>query len=206
MSRIVKKPEQRRREIVAASRDLFLKKGYENTTMQDVMAKLQIAKGTTYHYFKSKVDLLEAVVEDMVAEYISLVEKALKKCQGNALEKMRVLIEAGRVASKEPDTIEDLHRPGNMGMHVRLLAVTVTRLAPLYARVIEQGCKEGVFRTEHPLECAEILLAGIQFLTDVGCYPWHQQDLKRRVLAIPELMENQLQAPKNAFNFLFEQT
>lgn len=206
MDRIVKKPEQRRREIVAASRDLFLKQGYENTPMQDVMKKLQIAKGTTYHYFKSKVDLLEAVVEDMVAEYISQVEKALNGSQADALDKMRVLIEAGRVAPREPDTMEGLHRPGNMGMHVRLLAVTITRLAPLYARVISQGCEEGVFRTEHPLECAEILLAGIQFLTDVGCYPWHQQDLKRRARAIPELMENQLHAPKNAFNFLFEQT
>ncbi|MDN3506025.1 MAG: TetR/AcrR family transcriptional regulator [Simkaniaceae bacterium] len=204
MVRVVKKPVQRRREIIAASRKLFLKKGYENTTMQDVMATLQIAKGTTYHYFKSKAELLEAVVEDMVDEYISKVAKVLKNCQGNALEKMRVLVEAGR--SKGVDMVEGLHLAGNMGMHVRLLAETITRLAPLYARVIEQGCEEGVFHTEHPLECAEVLLGGIQFLTDVGCYPWKKQDLTRRMQAIPELLENQLQASKNSLNFLFEQS
>jgi len=205
MARVVKKPEERRREIVLASRDLFLKQDYENTTMQDVMVKLQIAKGTTYHYFKSKEELLEAVVEEMVAEYLILVEKALTECHGNALDKMRVLIDTGRVASRQKDIMDNLHRPGNMGLHVRLLAVTLSRLAPLYSCVISQGCAEGLFRTDHPLECAEILLAGIQFVTDVGCYPWSQQDLERRVRAIPRLIEDQLHAPKNAFSFLLGQ-
>lgn len=202
MVRVVKKPEERRREIVSASRDLFLKQDYENTTMQDVMMKLKIAKGTAYHYFKSKEELLEAVVEDMVAEYMAVVEKALNECQGNALDKMQVLIAAGRVAPLQEETIDNLHRPGNMGMHVRLLAVTLSRLAPLYARVLSQGCEEGLFRTDHPLECAEILLAGIQFVTDVGCYPWSQQDLERRARAIPAMIEALLKAPQGSFNFV----
>lgn len=204
MARVVKKPEERRREIVSASRSLFLEQDYENTTMQDVMTKLQIAKGTAYHYFKSKEELLEAVVEDMAAEYIAEVEKALNECRGNALDKMHVLVAAGRIADRQKDSLGPLHRPGNMGMHVRLLAVTLTRLAPLYARVISQGCEEGLFRTEHPLECAEIMLAGIQFVTDVGCYPWRQEDLERRARAMPALLENQLHAQKNAFSFLLE--
>ena len=145
------------------------------------MTKLQIAKGTVYHYFKSKEELLEAVVEDMVAEYMVVVENAINGCQGNALDKMRVLVVAGRVGSHQTETMDNLHRPGNMGMHTRLLAVTLSRLAPLYAHVISQGCEEGLFCIEHPLECAEILLAGIQFVTDIGCYPWHQEDLERGV-------------------------
>ncbi len=205
MARVVKKPEERRREIVSASRDLFLKQDYENTTMQDVMTTLRIAKGTAYHYFRSKEELLEAVVEDMVADYIAEVEKVLNECAGNALDKMRVLISVGKVNHHQTDTMDHLHRPGNMGLHVRLLAVTLFRLAPLYARVISLGCEEGLFRTEHPLECAEILLAGIQFVTDIGCYPWSQKDLERRARAIPALMENQLNAPKNAFSFLLKQ-
>lgn len=205
MVRVVKKPEERRREIVSTSRNLFLKQGYESTTMQDVMTKLGIAKGTAYHYFKSKENLLEAVVEDMVAEYMVVVEKALKESQGNALDKMRVLVSAGRITPREKETLDKLHQPGNMGMHVRLLAFTLSRLAPLYASVISQGCKEGHFRTENPLECAEILLAGIQFVTDIGYYPWSQQDLERRTKAIPALIEDLLHAAKGSFSFLFEQ-
>lgn len=204
MARVVKKAEERRQEIISASRDLFLKQDYENTTMQDVMTKLQIAKGTAYHYFKSKEELLEAVVLDMVAEYMAVVEKALNDCQGNALDKIRALFAAGRVASSQTETMDNLHRPGNMGMHVRLLAVTLSSLAPLYGRVIKEGCEEELFCTDHPLECAEILLAGIQFVTDVGCYPWSQQEIERRLLATPALIENLLHAPKNSFNFMLE--
>ncbi len=64
MARIVKKAEERREEIIAAAREIFQLKGYESTTMHAVMKKLNIAKGTIYHYFASKEALLEAVVED----------------------------------------------------------------------------------------------------------------------------------------------
>ena len=87
-------------------------------------------------------------------------------------------------------------------MHSRLLAVTISKLAVLYAQVIEQGCKEGLFQVEHPLESAELLIAGIQFLTDKGCYPWSESDLLRRGRAVPALFEAQLKAPKGSFQFL----
>ena len=174
--------------------------------MQDVMDKLQIAKGTTYHYFKSKAELLEAVVQDIVDDYLAGLERALSESQGNALDKMRLLVTLGKVSENQPETMDHLHHPSNAGMHIHLLAVTLSRLAPLYARVIEQGCQEGLFQTDHPLECAEFLLAGIQFFTDVGCYPWSEKDLVRRAKAIPAVLEAQLQAPKGTFDFLLDQS
>lgn len=207
MVRVVKKPEARRREIVSASRILFLSQGYENTTMQDIMTKLQIAKGTTYHYFRSKEELLDAVIEDMVTEYINAIEESLNQSEGTALEKMQILVTVGRIVSSSTDTLIDaLHRADNREMHARLLAVTLTRLSPLYARVISQGCEERVFHVEHPLECAEIMLAGIQFITDIGCHPWSREDLARRIRAIPNLIESQLNAPQGSLSFLLANT
>ena len=205
MVRTVKKPEERRGEIVAAARELFQKKDYERTTMQDVMDTLGIAKGTIYHYFKSKEDLLEAVVENTVDEYITGMQELLNEAEGGALDRMQILITSGDLVEVHEEIYEHLHRPGNIGMHTRQLAATLSRLAPLYASVIQQGCQEGIFQTEHPLECAEFLLASIQFLTDAGFYPWSQEDLMRRAMAIPALVEAQLKAPKGSFDFLIEQ-
>jgi len=205
MVRTVKKPEERRQDIVDAARELFETQQYEKTTMKVVMEKLGIAKGTIYHYFKSKEALLEAVVEQMVDEYFAKMQVLLNKTEGNALDRMRVLITAGNVSDEHGEILEHLHRPGNIGMHTRQLAVTLSKLAPLYASVIQQGCEEGTFQTEHPLECAEFLLAGTQFLTDTGFYPWSQEGLVRRSIALPALIEAQLQAPKSSFNFLLEQ-
>jgi len=80
-------------------------------------------------------------------------------------------------------------------MHSRQMANAISKLALLYEVVIRQGSEEGIFQTEHPLECAEFLLAGIQFLTDIGFYPWSQEDLTRRVMAFLALIEAQLNAP-----------
>ncbi len=202
MSRIVKKPEDRRREIVAKAWELFQKKDYEQTTMQDIMVELGIAKGTIYHYFDSKEALLEAVVDSVVENFIEQVRAGLAATSGNALEKVRALISAGNVEAAQGEDLDTLHRPGNIALHARMFAVTVLKLAPLYESVVRQGNQEGIFRVEHPLECSEFLLAGILFLTDVGMYPWTQEDLVRRARTLGALLEAQLNAPKGSFDFL----
>jgi AcrR family transcriptional regulator len=205
MVRIVKKPEERRSEIVEAARHLFQTKDYANTTMQDVMEYLGIAKGTIYYYYKSKEELLEAVIEKMVDDEIEHMQCLIQEMKGNGLENMRVLIGAGNLAAGNHEILEHLHQPGNMGMHSRLLAVALIKQAPLYAALIRQGCSEGIFQTDYPLECAEFILTAVQFLSDVGIYPWTQEELMRRALAFPSLIEAQLKAPKGSFQFLLGQ-
>ena len=205
MVRIVKKPEERREEIITAARELFQTQEYEKTTMRDVKEKLGIAKGTIYYYFKSKEELLEAVVETIVEEDIAFQQELLEKSSGNALDKLRILITSNNLSDSQEEILDHLHRPGNSGMHTRQLAVTITKLAPLYGQLMQEGCEEGLFQTEHPLECAEFILAAVQFLTDVGIYPWAEEDLLRRAMAIPALIEAQLKAPPGSFSLLLAQ-
>ncbi len=202
MARIVKKPDIRRAEIIQAARQLFLSKDFAKTTMQDVMKHLDIAKGTIYHYFPSKDALLDAVVVTMVAERIAIMEAYLEETEGNALEKITKLVELGRMGEDNPDLLASLHTPSNAAIHLRILAESIALLAPLYEKIIRQGCQEGIFHTETPLECAEFILAGLQFLSDVGIYSWREATLKRRRLAFPRIIEQQLRAPENSFAFL----
>jgi AcrR family transcriptional regulator len=189
MARVVKKPQERRAEIVHAALKLFKTQGYEKTTMQDVMNDLAIAKGTIYHYFKSKEELLEAVVGEIVDLNFVEMAEALENARGNALKKFKLLIKKGNISGENQDLLEQLHRKNNQAMHCRLLAETITKQATLYAKVIEQGCEEKLFKTDKPLECAEFFLSGIQFLTDEGFYPWSDEEIARRLKAFPKLME-----------------
>ncbi len=207
MKRTVKKPDERRKEIVQAARELFRTKEYDKTTMQELMKKLNIAKGTIYHYFSSKEQLLEAVVADLVDEELKRKKKLMKSRQCinlNALDKFRVLVTTDTMAEENEQILENLHHPGNTIMHTRQLGRYLLKLAPVFAAVFQEGCDQGVFKTEHPLECAEFMLAGFQFLTDVGFYPWNTATLDRRMGAFPSLIEAQLSAPKGAFSFLAE--
>ena len=207
MVRTVKNPEERRADIINAACALFLSKGYENTTMKDVMVRLGIAKGTIYHYFSSKEDLLEAVICLVAEQEVARQAEAIKNCKGNALERMRLLTLAGAHDSSEHgDLLEHLHKPANTGMHIRLLAHVIMLQAPFYATLIEEGCREGIFTTAHPLECAEFLLAGFQFMVDQGIHPWTEEQLIRRWRAFPVMAEALLQAPAGSFSFLHELT
>ena len=204
MVRVVKKPQERRAEIVNAARKLFKAQGYENTTMQDVMNHLAIAKGTIYHYFKSKEELLEAVVREIVNLNFAEMTEALENARGNALKKFKLLVKKGNISGENQDLLEQLHRKNNQAMHCRILAETISKQATLYAKVIEQGCKEKLFKTDKPLECAEFSLSGIQFLTDVGFYPWSDEEIARRLKAFPKLLEQLFGAQAGAFKFLFK--
>jgi AcrR family transcriptional regulator len=207
MARTVKKAAIRREEIIHAARQLFQTKEYDKTTMQELMDTLNIAKGTIYHYFSSKEELLEAVVEDLVDKELGRKEALLNDNSRrglNALQKMRILVTADTMAEDHTRLLDSLHQTGDPKMHARQLGRYLTKLAPIYAAVIEEGCAQGIFTTDHPLECAEFLLAGIQFLTDVGIYPWSAEQLARRMAAFPALVEAQLRAPQGSFSFLAE--
>lgn len=205
MARVVKKPEERKSEIIAASCRLFLKRGYGRTTMQDVMKELGIAKGTIYHYFRSKEELLEAVIMKMAEEEAMRLKEVFNNSEGSALDRLRKVVLSGQVQGDSHDEmIEHLHQPANAEMHVRLLAQLVTMQAPVYAELFVQGCEEGIFTTDSPLECAELLLSGIQFLTDLGIYQWTGEQLERRWKAFPRLIESLLKAPVGSFQFLHE--
>ena len=63
----MKKGEKRKLELLKIAYDMFLSRGYENTSVDEIIAEAQIAKGTYYYYFPSKEKMLEDVIEMMMA-------------------------------------------------------------------------------------------------------------------------------------------
>jgi AcrR family transcriptional regulator len=207
MARIVKNADDRRDEIIKAARELFQTKDYGKTTMQELIIKLNIAKGTLYHYFASKQEILEAVVENIVDEELANRERLLNSTEVKdlgAIEKIRMLITVDDLTEENELILQGLHHPENTEMHTKQLGRYITKLAPLYAEIFAQGCAEGVFKTDYPLEAAEFILAGVQFLTDQGFYQWSNQQIERRMQAFSFLIEKQLGAPAGSFSFLNE--
>jgi hypothetical protein len=135
----------------------------------------------------------------MVDSKLKEIEENLIPSNDDALTKMKNLIALSNMVQGNEPILAALHSPSNAPMHVRILAEIIIKFAPLYEKVIIQGCKEGLFHTTTPLESAELLLSAIQFLTDTGFYPWPDVMLKRRLLAVPRLIEQQLGASVGSF-------
>ncbi|TKH46201.1 helix-turn-helix transcriptional regulator, partial [Bacillus cereus] len=69
--RIVKEYEERRKEILETAERLFLTKGYTKTTVNDILKEIGIAKGTFYHYFKSKEEVMDEIIMRIIKEDVT---------------------------------------------------------------------------------------------------------------------------------------
>ena len=197
--RIVKEPEVRKNEILDVAEKLFTVKGYETATVNDILEAVKIAKGTFYYYFKSKEDVLDALVErrlrigveragEIIASPLPPVQKLLaiimaQKPQGQT--------------GKEFNAV--LHEKDNSKMHEKSLTQSILRLCPCLAKVIKEGNEAGVFNTPFPLESAEILLAAAMVLFDDDFFHWTDEETAAKIAAFLTVMERSLGAEEGSF-------
>lgn len=203
MKRIVKDPKQRRKEILEAAGELIRSQGYDNTTVEAIIQKAGVAKGTFYYYFKSKEDILDALVQSMVNEVCEVYKKIADDPKINAINKMqRMLRGENQLPEAENGLMDDLHQPENRELHERLNVEIIMQVAPVFAQVIEQGKEEGVFDVKDTLATIQFLLAGSQFLLESDLFDWNQEEEKRRIESMQAIIERSLGAKSGTFSFI----
>ena len=182
---------------------LFMEKGYEHTSINDILKSSGIARGSLYYHYKSKEDVLDGVLE-RISEQISAQAKTIADDPVlTAHEKMIRLIPSVNISeSPNEQIIQELHKPSNALLHQKSIVHTIRAVAPLIAGVVEQGAREGVYRTEHPLETIEILLVAGQFIFDEGLFRWTPEEMASRMLAFINIAETVLGAQRGSFSFL----
>ncbi len=204
MKRIVKTAVERREEIVRAAGALFAERGYGAVSVESIIRKVGIAKGTFYHHFPSKEAVLEALVETTLDGMIAAAEHLVADPSLNALTKMAALLgnnASGSDTEKEA-IIYSLHLPANRELHERTNLRTILRLSPLLAQIVEQGNTEGVWDVRKPLETVQLLLSGSQCLLDGGLFVWSESERATRLQALQAMIERTLGAEEGSFGFI----
>lgn len=162
----------RRDAFVDAAQRLIALKGYEPMSIQDVLDALDTSRGAFYHYFDSKIALLEAVLERAVVEATANVERILSDADISALAKLtRLLTDIADYKNERPDLIRGLQvwlSDDNVLVRDKLRRLTVARLTPLLAPIVRQGCAEGVFTVSSPDETARVLVSLLQGLNELA--------------------------------------
>ena len=206
MPRIVKSAEERRLEIIQTSERLFRENGYTNTSVDAIIKEMGVAKGLFYYYFKSKEEVLEAIVDHTLDQIVAMAQQIADDPSLDALTKMQLLLSDSHVGDEETrEVAEHMHLPGNRELHEISNIQTVFRLAPLFAKIVEQGNEENVFNTERPLATIQFLLTGSQFLLDGGLFDFTEEELLERQLVTQQIVEKALGAKSGAFDFMNEQ-
>lgn len=189
-----KYPEETVTLILDTAQRLFLEKGYEHTTVQDIIDNLGgLTKGAIYHHFKSKEEILNAVTERLFRENTLSAKwnKIAKDENMNGAEKLKAMLYESIVDEQE-------QKFRSMGIHLQnmpqmlssLVLRSVNEIAPKAIKpVLEEGIKDGSIKAPCAKELAEVisLLANVWFNPLV--FPMSDDDLEKKCQIMLGIMQ-----------------
>ena len=202
-----KHPEETVEKILDVSMRLFTEKGYEHTTIQDIVDALGMSKGAIYHHFKSKEDILDRI-NDRYYEDLDWFPELDKIPGENGLEKLRYAFRHFLTdpAKRKVDRLVIGYVVKNPKITLLTLESTFRDAAPYVEKIISLGISDGSIQgMEYPHEVAEVLM----LLTNVwtGMFAGSQEDFARKLRFSAEflarfnlpVLDEQLQA--DALNY-----
>ena len=163
MARVTKEADVRRDELLDVALDLCVSVGFERMSVEQVTTTAGVAKGTFYHYFASKQDLLTQLVARFGDELFEHLEGELGKVHGDALERLRALLRISSTWRLERlnasmSYLPFLLKEENYTLRHKLHSMWLERLRPLLLVIVEQGAAEGLFKVEDPAATTSVLL------------------------------------------------
>ena len=153
-------PERTVENIVSLSAKLFIEKGYDKTSIQDIINALGMSKGAIYHHFKSKEEILNKVLEQRSNYATQMFNNLLINIQAsNAREKLVNILDCilsdNSIQSMNNVLISQIKNPQFV---VTGIKDCIIKDAPKIAKIILQGKEDGSITTDYPSECAEVFM------------------------------------------------
>lgn len=163
--RIVKEAEERRTEILDVAERLFDTKGFDQTSTNDILNEIGIARGTLYYHFKSKEDILDAVTGRAAGRLVGKARGIAESRTIPVLQRLAMTILTLNGENTLGWEMAGQCRPQNALMQQKLRRQLLLEVNPLITRLVEEGVEQGVCQTVYPKEAVEMamLYSGIAF-------------------------------------------
>lgn len=169
-----------------------MEKGYEHTSVQDIIDNLGgLSKGAIYHHFKSKEEILVAVVERMTAESNRVLADIRDRSDLNGREKLKTIFKSSvkRPVQDEIFTVAPDFR-NNPRLLFLIFRDTVDEVAPNYILpIIEQGLSDGSIQTEYPRQLSELIILAANIWMNPMIFDSGEEDFYGRLMIFKQLME-----------------
>lgn len=202
--RTAKHFDAKRNDILKTASQLFMTQGYEATTTRDILKACNIAKGTLYHYFKSKEEILDAMVEVFTETMADQARAIAERKDLTASQKLFFIVLGDKNSDEKDKMIETLHRVENAKLHIKSIMETIRLLTPILTQVVELGIEEGVFKTPYPQEVVEQLIVSASFIFDDDLFSWTREEATKKVTAFIHTMEVLLGTEKGSLSHMAE--
>ena len=169
----MKKGEMRREELLAAAEKLFYTKGYEKTSVQDILTAVGFSKGGFYHHFDSKLSVLEAICENRAREICEQARAIVLEREG-AVEKLNALFHDAAFFGSGTSNfvallIQVAYREDGALMREKMKARQLEYMRPVLEDILEEGVKtQAFFLTDIATSAQMLLRLYMQFADDVA--------------------------------------
>lgn len=200
---IPKEPQERRSQLLNSAEALFMEKGYEAATVNDIIAREGIAKGTFYHYFRSKEEVLTALVERVWDQFEDEAHRIIDDPSLSTMEKVeRVFGTTIALKKSKIYLVSIMNQEQNVLLLDKLRREGQTRFTPLLTRLVDQGVREGVFDTPYPRHAVEFVIRSIGDPTIVTPPTEEEGAMQEWLEALGDILERVLGAPHGSFRTL----
>lgn len=186
-----KRPEETVNLILTTAFRLFMEKGYEHTSIQDIIDQLGgLSKGAIYHHFKSKEDILEAVSDRMTAESNQMLAKIRDRSDLTGREKLKTIFKASINRPVQADIFTvapDFHN--NPKLLFSLLHDTIENAAPNYILpIMKQGIADGSIETDYPEQLAELVLLAANVWMNPMIFDSTEEESYRKFMVFGQML------------------
>ncbi|MFS0820097.1 TetR/AcrR family transcriptional regulator [Bacillus sp. 1P02SD] len=180
-----KEADERRNEILDAADELFSQKGFDGTSTNDILTKVGIARGTLYYHFKSKEDVMDALIDRYSDRLISTAQKMAADKSIPIVERMiRVVLSMNVSGGSSQEMMDHIHKPQNALMHQKIQKVIINGVTPILTDIIQEGIETGLFNTPYPYECMEMLVTYANIVLDDDLVEMTSEERASRIQAL----------------------
>jgi AcrR family transcriptional regulator len=212
--RTVKSPHERKKEFLDIARRLFFTKGYEQTSVDEIIKEVGLSKGSFYYYFKSKEDLLDELTKELSLQILAKIKEIVDRDDLDAIYKLNKSFSAAAAIKFEnikliKALLKVLCDESNVYFRYKIYQKNTDIVAPEFYRIVQQGIKEEIFNTPYPFEASRMIFEMASTLTEkvsklileITENPENYKILEREYQHYQLAIERILGAPEGSINF-----
>ena len=187
-----KHPEETVNLILDVAFRLFMEKGYEHTSIQDIIDHMGgLSRGAIYHHFKSKEDILIAVSDRMTAESNQMLAAIRDRSDLCGKEKLKTIFKESINRPVQNDiftVVPNFHN--NPRLLFSLLHETIEEVAPNYLLpIIKEGISDGSILTDYPEQLAEMILLVANVWMNPMIFDDSEEESYRKIMVFRQMMQ-----------------
>ena len=196
-------------QIIDAFRELLENKDIQHISVDQIAQKAGIGKGSIYYYFSSKDAILNALIQRVYTDTVSLAKQLETQTNLSASTRIAKIFNASRLASHEFIQKSEISKNhGNVSgriydsayIHQQFMSHVIRELKPIISKIISQGIQANEIAFDYPDELAEIIQIVLTVKIDNTLSPSSEEEITRSLQALISLLEKGTDNPLGAFN------